>query len=160
MEEARLRFDRVVARLDKLVADVERLCESDLENRLRNRAPGYFGRQLHRLRVVAPADLPRVREAAHSGRISDAEWTSLMALDLLLHGVDDSGPVARERYLAIETSAVIDERDVERAADRSRVLRECGYDVAPWVAGERILASAEDAADARGVSVLIVEPAV
>ncbi|MCC7365257.1 MAG: hypothetical protein IT303_12885 [Dehalococcoidia bacterium] len=99
-----------------------------------------------------------MRAADAEGRIPDAVWKNLTALDVLVRGIQGDNGDTREKYFAVEASAVIDASDVQHAEERAGYLRDVGYDVAPWVAGRRILDAAQTLADERGVGVIILDP--
>ncbi len=121
----------------------------ELEERYRKRAYAYFGRYLRKAHVLDIVELSQIEDAHASGRISDAEWDQLLALDVLVRGMIEQ----KETYLAIESSTVIDHSDVERAQQRASILRRLGYTVIPVVGGLSILPDAEQLARQLGVAI-------
>ncbi len=162
MNQLTQRVDQLTERLDQFAADtasrlqiidahVGSLRGWQIEYRLERRVPGYFGAILRKPRPVSPFELAAVELAHDEGRLSDEEWRSLGALDILVEG----GRIEEPSYLAIEASAVVDRTDVQRASDRATILRGLGLVVTPWVAGESILQNASDLADQLGVEKLV-----
>ena len=139
------------SRLGRLETHVGSLRGWRLETRLERRVSGYFGAVLRKPRAVSPLELPPVELARDAGRISDADWINLGALEILVEG----GRIEEPSYLAIEASAVVDRTDVQRASDRAAILRSLGLSVVPWVAGESILENASELADQLGVQKLV-----
>ena len=113
-----------------------------LEMTYREKASGYFGPLLRRLRVVAPHTLEDTLEA----RLSREEFKDVLLLDLLVHGQLRDAAEGREVWLAVEVSSVVDEGDVERARRRAALLHKAGYRAIPVVAGERTTLGAEEKA--------------
>lgn len=142
---------RTELRLGRLEMVVEQLAEAQgrtetrvgrlegevLESRYARLGPAYFSRLARRLRTMdagALADL--LDDAVVEGRLEEAERQAVLQTDLVLAGrrrEDDA-----EVYLLAEVSAVIDPHDVERAAERARLLEKLGRPVMPIVAGRRI----------------------
>ncbi|MDR5683462.1 MAG: hypothetical protein QN163_05480 [Armatimonadota bacterium] len=140
-----------------LKVDVGDLKGDSLERRYRERAASYFQRLLRRIRVLdhqQAGDL--LDDAVEAGRITPEERADVLGFDVLVTGLRDSGQV----YLVAEVSAVVDVRDVERAAQRSEILgRALQAKVLAAVAGTRLSPDAEEQARASGV-VVVVDGAV
>jgi hypothetical protein len=66
------------SRLGILETHVGDLRGWQIEFRLERRIPGYFGAILRKPRAVSPFTLPVVESAYDEGRISDADWVSLV----------------------------------------------------------------------------------
>ena len=145
------RMDQVALRLGNVETHLGSVRGWQVESRLKERIPGYFGRVLRKPRPVSPFGIGAVESAYDQGRISDADWRSLGALDILVEG----GRIEEPSYLAIEASAVVDRTDVQRASDGAAILRSLGLSVVPWVAGESILENASELADQLGVQKLV-----
>ncbi len=122
-----------------------------LELTYQNKAAAYFGPLLRRPRVVDLGALLETLEA----HLSPEEFRDVLQLDLLVSGKPRLPSEAPEVLLAVEISAVIDERDIERALRRSALLRRAGFRVIPVVAGERATLGAED--EARTHHVVMVQ---
>jgi len=60
-------------------------------------------------------------------------------------------PEERDVWLAVEISATVDTKDVERAVERAAMLRKAGYAAIPAVAGREATFIAEEAAHVQGV---------
>lgn len=123
-----------------------------LESRYREHVYGHF-RWLRKSRVVRPDELSAVEEAYDTGQLTRDEWDQLMALDLLARGRIGRGDKAREIFVAVEVSSVIDVDDVERAHRRAELLRRLGYRAIGGVGGEVIALEAHERARALGVAV-------
>jgi chaperonin cofactor prefoldin len=162
---------RTEERLERLEATVERLAEAQvrtegrlqeltdtvadlkgwqLESRYRERAGAYFGPLLRPLRVILPHELEDQLEL----HLPAADLRDLLLVDLLLRGQPRERPEAPPVWLAVEVSAVVDRRDVERAQRRADLLRQAGCRAIPTVAGERITEGAEEAARAGHILVI------
>lgn len=145
------RLGRLEAAFERLEGVVERLVEAQgrtetrvggvegevLEARYARRGQAYFSRLARRLRTMDAgvlADL--LDDAVGEGRLEAAERHAVLQTDLVLAGRrrDDDAEV----YLLAEVSAVIDPHDVERAAERARLLEKLGRTVMPIVAGRQI----------------------
>jgi len=118
-----------------------------LELRFGQRAAGYFGRILRRIRVVLPNALDPVTEDTLEARLTHEELVDVLLLDVLAVGRlrQAPSPEQAEVWLAIEVAAVIDQDDVERAQRRAALLRKAGYQTIPVVAGEGVTPEATDA---------------
>jgi hypothetical protein len=121
-----------------------------LEWNYRNKAGAYFGAILRRVRVVELHSLEDTLEA----RLTTDQVKDVLRLDLLVRGRPRPQPEAPEVYLAVEVSAVIDRRDVERARRRADLLRKAGYRTIPAVAGKELTQGAEDQAKEHRVPVV------
>lgn len=126
------------------------------EERLRRNAAGYFGRHLRRAQVLAPSQLPRLRTANESGKISDEDWAQINQVDFVVRGFENApGAADHEVVYAVEASSVVDLHDVNRSVGRSEILTSVGYDGRPAVGGARILAEARDLATRLNVLVVL-----
>lgn len=139
----------------QLVDNVSGLKGWALEERYRKHAYGYFGRWLRKARAVDLGALTAVGEAYHSGQLSDEDWEALSALDLIVQGRAGKGAKARDVFVAMEVSFVIDTSDVERAHRRAELLRRLGYTAFGAVGGEAVLDAAENRAKELGVTIAL-----
>jgi small-conductance mechanosensitive channel len=121
-----------------------------LESRYRARAGSYWGKVLRRVRAYAPADL----EEALEQRLPEAMYEELLNVDLVVCGFAKTSKELPEIWQAVEVSAVIDETDVRRAAQRARYLRQAGYLALPTVAGEKLAAEVATLAQIENVAIL------
>jgi hypothetical protein len=122
-----------------------------LETRYRDKAHAYFDDLLLRLRVVPGHELAALLDDAEErGLITRQQRRAVLAADVIDRGRQrDTG---HEAFLVAEVSAVIDPRDVHRAAERARLLaRIVGMPAVAAVGGEAIIPDAETEAQARGV---------
>lgn len=155
LAESQLRAESRLARLDDHSG---KFMGFMVEERLRRNAPGYFGRQLNRAKVVLATDLPLVRAADGRGELADHEWRQLSALDIVVRGFAKNGDDSRhEVVLAIEASSLIHGDEVDRANRRAEILRRVGYDARAWVGGAMATQEAIDLAERTGVQTLISE---
>jgi len=135
LAQAQIRTEETV----RLLADRQgRMLGDLLELKYAQRATGYFGRLLRRIRVVLPGALDPVTEDTLEAHLTHDELLDVLQLDVLAVGRLRQPPVPEEAelWLAVEVSAVIDRSDVERAQRRAALLRKAGYRVVPVVAGE------------------------
>jgi hypothetical protein len=101
------------------------------------------------------AFLPVELEDELEARLSPEEFRDLLELDLLVKGRPRYREEAPEVWLAVETSAVIDRHDVERALQRAGYLRRAGYRAIPTVTGERATKGADQEAETHKVLMLL-----
>ncbi|HIE25665.1 TPA: DUF16 domain-containing protein [Candidatus Poribacteria bacterium] len=113
-----------------------------LEMTYREKAYGYFGHLLRRVKVVDLATIDDTLEAA----LAPSEFRDIFRLDLLLSGQLRQTPEPQQIWLAMEVSVTVDKSDVDRAWRRAGLLRQAGYCTLPVVAGERATLGAEVAA--------------
>jgi chromosome segregation ATPase len=132
-KELRLISVQLVSRTDALADRTDWLLGDALERRFRERAPSYFQRLLRRLRVFSQERLANLLDdAAEEGRITEEEREALLRADLVAEGKRDGEPVA----LLAEVSFKVDRYDVERAAERAKMLEKVlGVAVIPAVGG-------------------------
>jgi hypothetical protein len=118
-----------------------------LEMRYARRAVAYFGRWLRGIRVLLPERLDPAIENALRERLTPDEVQDALLLDVLVLGRLPVPPTPEqaEVLLAVEVSATIDRRDVERAQRRAALLRRAGLRAVPVVAGEGLTAGASEA---------------
>ncbi len=89
-------------------------------------------------------------EAEGRGVLSPSEHEELLWADVVVLG--RRRETGAETYLMAEVSSVVDREDVQRAAERARLLeRAVGVPVVAAVAGERITTGAEQQAAALSV---------
>jgi hypothetical protein len=153
--EAQARTEAEVRRLAEAqmhtAQDVAGLKGHLLELKYQQRAGAYFGPLLRRVRALLPVELEDDLEA----RLSPEEFSDLLQLDLLVKGRPRYREEAPEVWLAVETSAVIDRHDVERALQRAGYLRRAGYRAIPTVTGERATKGANQEAETHKVLMLL-----
>jgi len=132
-KELRLISVQLVSRTDALADRTDWLLGDALERRFRERAPSYFQRLLRRLRVFSQERLANLLDdAAEEGRITEEEREALLRADLVAEGKRNGEPVA----LLAEVSFKVDRYDVERAAERAKMLEKVlGVAVIPAVGG-------------------------
>ncbi|MDR7523503.1 MAG: hypothetical protein QN168_13695 [Armatimonadota bacterium] len=162
LEALAARVDTLTAHMSELVVQVSRLAGNvgDLRGRVleldyREKAHAYFLRILRAIHPVSRTELAAMAEDAE-GRalLSLDEHADLLQADLVIGGRRRDGD--EECYLVAEVSAVVDARDVERAARRARLLqRIVAVPVVAAVAGERAAADASREAATAGVWLVI-----
>ncbi len=141
---------RTEERLEQLAVWVGHLRGESVERRYREHAPAYFSQLAQRVRVLEAEELDRLLdEAVERGALAFDETEDVRRADLVLAG--RVGPGGEPVYLIVETSATIEGRDVERAAQRAGSLARAGVRTVPVAAGARITAEAEAAARRLGV---------
>ncbi|BCX03945.1 MAG: hypothetical protein KatS3mg053_1883 [Candidatus Roseilinea sp.] len=124
-----------------------------VEANYRERPYAYFGLAMRKARAIRLDDIPEVERAREDGRISNRDWRDLLALDVLIQGRVGVAERARDVYLALEASSVINRTDVDRAFERAEILRGLGLPAIPAVGGNEITPDAEALARQRGVAV-------
>lgn len=156
MRQLTVRMDQLADRVDHLTAAVEKLTLSQsraaddlgemkgvlLEMAYRDRAPAYFGPLLRRPQVVGAGDILDDLEAA----LDEAQLGDVLLADLFVRGMVRGQPEAREVYLVIEVSNIVDRSDVERAGRRAALLRRAGLRAMGVAAGKRMTDGAKAAA--------------
>lgn len=134
---------------DETFDHLRHLLDSALECRYRERAGGYFGRLLRRVRVVVPEELVELLEAGiEAGVLSEEPTFEVGLADLILRGRHPAN--GAEVYLVVEVAVEFGSDDVERASRRAGLLGRLRPTLAV-VAGERITPEAAALAAARGV---------
>jgi hypothetical protein len=127
-------LERLIKRVDKMDVSLNDLRGWRLEHKYKERAFGYFGRILRRAKAVDVEELLCNLEA----HLSADELEDVSLLDVLVRGQYQDAIRSMDIWLALEISAVIDARDVERAGRHAQLLRKAGYAAVPAVAGEQI----------------------
>jgi hypothetical protein len=166
MEESRRETDR---RFAEITSDLRALTETvrnlihrfdselgsvkgmTLEMLYRDNATTILGKHFRNLRLVDRGQY--LQEMLDQHPITDNEWKQLVSSDVMVHGVHRL--TGKEYLMVWEVSWVIDDHDVERAADRAEILRHWQANALPVVAGKVITASAHQAAQERGVLVVL-----
>jgi len=139
----------------KIGTDVGDLKGWRLEENYHDRAFAYFGRLLRKARAVPMEELTAAVEAYENGEITGKEWEELALMDVCIQGKAGKGPEAKEVWLAVEVSWVIDLNDVNRAVRRANLLRRLGYNAFPAVAGKSIVTEGEQGVEKMGVLMLL-----
>lgn len=167
MDQLTQRVDQLAVQIAQLVRTVDSLANGQkvltervgdligwrVEANYRERPYAYFGVAMRKARTIRPDDIPEVERAREDGRISDRDWRDLLALDVLIQGRVGVAERARDVYLALEASSVINRTDVDRAFERAEILRGLGLPAIPAVGGNEITPDAEALARQRGVAV-------
>ena len=121
-----------------LKTDVAALKGDALERKYRERPFVYFRRILRKPKVLTDGELDDLLSQAQAeGTLSEAEVEEISRLDAVVRGrrISDGGTI----YLAVEISAKIDDRDVDRAVQRAKLLEKIPSVTAiPVVAGEQL----------------------
>ncbi|MCX2728182.1 hypothetical protein OO015_11840 [Thermomicrobium sp. 4228-Ro] len=137
-------------RLDRLSQRVDAALGQVFELRAQQRLSSWLGRLVRGMRVRPPGEW----EQEFRGRLGDEAFDRLLDADLLVRGrlrTDD----AREVWLVVEVSWVIDLRDVDRVLEWATLLRAAGLTAVPVVLGSRLTDEARLLAQRDGV--LVVE---
>jgi hypothetical protein len=112
-----------------------------LEADYRAKGYAYFSRLIRRPHVLMSDELMTlIEDAIDRGALSEAEARELYEADVVVRGKrpEDGTDV----YLVVEVSWGIGLYDVERAAQRARLLSHTGLAATPVVAGKTILLEA------------------
>ncbi|MCS6993771.1 MAG: hypothetical protein NZP74_08050 [Anaerolineales bacterium] len=138
-------------RVDKLTGEVGNLRGDMLEMQYRQRAFGFFGRMVSRVRVV---DLQEIWSELEQ-RLTEQEMEALLSLDILLSGRLKAGWAAQagvsDIWLAVEVSGVVDVEDVRRAWKRAGLFHRAGFWTLPVAAGNQWTEGAREEAAEKGV---------
>ncbi len=124
LEEGQKRLEEDVAilkkKVSKLEIDVGSLKGDNLERKVRERAPAYFGKLFRRFRVVSTEEwAQRLEDAEENGIISEEQREDTISLDLLVRARTLDG---RDILLAVEVSYSLEDKDAERALRRAEVF--------------------------------------
>ena len=104
-----------------LNTDVASLKGDSLERKYRERPFVYFRRVLRKPRILTDSDLDDLLSQAQAdGVLTEADVEEISRLDAVVRGRQISDD--RVAYLAVEVSTKIDDRDVERAVRRAKLL--------------------------------------
>lgn len=135
----------MVKRVDSLGQDIGDLKGIGLEFRYQRLAYAYFQRLLRRIHVLSPAELSTLLEdAVDEGKLSYPDMEEIIRTDLVVHGQRRAD--GAETYLLVELSWGVGPGDVERAAQRAKLLAQLGTPTIPVAAGKAITAEAADLA--------------
>ncbi|RME08612.1 MAG: hypothetical protein D6804_07150, partial [Aquificota bacterium] len=124
LEEGQKRLERDVAilknKVSKLEVDVVSLEGDNLERKVRERAPAYFGRYFRRVRAVPVEEWSeRLEDAVDGGLITEEERKDAISLYVLIRAKIEDG---RDVMLAVEVSYTLEDKDAERALKRAKVI--------------------------------------
>ncbi|MCS7299626.1 MAG: hypothetical protein RMJ37_06700 [Spirochaetia bacterium] len=115
-------FQVLFIEVKKLKDDVAMLKGDNLEMKVRQKAPAYFGRMIRRCKVIDHESLLEVLEdAVDKGLITEEEKDDTIEIDVVVSGRPKTDPNS-EVLLAVEVSYIVDKKDVERAIKRSSVI--------------------------------------
>ncbi|MEX1103300.1 MAG: hypothetical protein WED87_03560, partial [Dehalococcoidia bacterium] len=166
MDQLALRMDQLTQRLDQFAAETQtnfdrldgrvgniegRQYESDYRQNLASHLAEWF----EGVRLAIPGNVPELTAALRSGRFSQRQWRSLIALDVLARVNPPVASRSADYFIAIELSKVVDLSDVDRAAERAELIKLAGLEAVAAVDGLAILPEALAAAEARGVMSLV-----
>lgn len=147
LAEAQIRTEE---QLRLLVGEVAALKGDNLERRYRENAAAYFQRILRKIRLVPREELGQIAdEAEDRGVLSIAEHEQLLRAHVVVHGrLRETGT---ETFLLAEVSSVVDQEDVQRAAERARLLERATGVPVMAAAGDHMTHGAEQQAVTLGV---------
>jgi hypothetical protein len=118
----------------------------------RHRATGIFGRWLREGHDATSEVADQLQAGLQEGRISDWEYTQVLASDLLWGGkLRSTGEAV---VLVMEASWWVAASDVERAEERAEMLRQVGLKALPVTAGKEWPAEVETLAHAKKVVIV------
>lgn len=134
----------------RISVDIGRLKGDGLEVRYTLRGVPSITRILRRPVPLAAGELDALLEEAETrGVLSEAESEEIALADLVIRGKQRG--TGAEVYLVIEISWGVGVEDVQRAADRARLLAKAGVQAIPAVAGEWVIPEAQHLAPGLGV---------
>lgn len=135
----------MVKRVDSLGQDISDLKGIGLEFRYQRLAYAYFQRLLRRIHVLYPDELSTLLEdAVDEGKLSYSDMEEIIRADLVVRGQRRED--GAEAYLVVELSWGVGPDDVERAAQRAKLLTQLGTPTISVAAGKAITAEAADLA--------------
>jgi len=140
--------------MDRLHIRLNKVDGWQLERTYVDRAAGYFGNWLRRVRVVWPGQLDEALEDQLETVLTAEERNDVLRLDAIIRGKARQLADQPEVYLPVEASLTIQQTDVVRARRRATLLQRLGVRVIPVIAGETIEAAAEEDADRAAVAVI------
>jgi len=135
----------MVERMDSMGRDVSELKGFSLELRYGRYAPAYFQSIARRIFPLSTREWSTLLDQAmEEGQLSRPDVGELLQTDLVLRGQrwEDKTDV----YLVVEISWGVGPGDVERAAQRAKLLAQLGTPTIPVAAGKAITAEAADLA--------------
>ncbi len=156
LEEGQSRLEKDVAilknKVSKLEVDVAKLKGDNLERKVRERAPAYFGRYFRRVKAVPIEEWSeKLEDALDGGLISEEERKDALNLDALIRVKSEDG---RNLLLAVEVSHTLEDKDADRALRRANVIaRVYGIETIPVVIGAYVPEGLQD----RHPKVLVVQ---
>ena len=131
--------------MDSLGRDVGELKGISLEFHYWQHAPAYFQSVARRIYPLSARELSvLLDQAMEEGKLSRPDMQELIQADLVLRG--QRWEDRTEVYLVVEISWGVGPSDVERAAQRAKLLAQLGTPVIPVVAGKAITSEAADLA--------------
>ncbi len=139
------RFSGIDEKLVTLNIQVDDLRGRSLERDFRDKVHAFVGTFLLGTRIVLPDQLPGLYEAYESGALPDEDYRRVVATDAVVRGRLKGSPDSV--YIAVEVSATINERDVERAKQTADILNRLGLAASPMVFGNKIRTEAQEIAD-------------
>lgn len=161
LETLTARVDSIAIALESLVAQVDVMAKQmgtltdwvgelrgeAIEGRYREQASSRFAPLARRLRLLTgPALDELLDDAVDAGTLTEADAHEVRLADAVMRGRRRED--GSEILLVAEVSAGVGVRDVQRAADRARILATLGRPVVAVVAGEWVTPEAVAAARA------------
>jgi len=102
-----------------LKVDVASLKGDNLERKVREKAPAYFGRFFRKIKVIDIQQwAEKLDDAEDQGLITPEEREQALNLDILLRAKKEG----RELLLAVEVSYTVEEKDAVRALERANTF--------------------------------------
>lgn len=141
-------FQVLFIEVKKLKDDVGMLKGDNLEMKVRQKAPAYFGKMIRRCKVIDHEKLLEVLEdAVDKGLITEEEKDDTIEIDVVVSGRPKTDPNS-EVLLAVEVSYIVDKKDVERAIKRSSVIsKSFNLPTIPVCLGQKITRGAKNRAN-------------
>jgi len=102
-----------------LKVDVASLKGDNLERKVREKAPAYFGRFFRKIKVIDIQQwAEKLDDAEDQGLITPEEREQALNLDILLRAKKEG----RDLLLAVEVSYTVEEKDAVRALERANIF--------------------------------------
>lgn len=135
----------MVKRMDSLGQDVGDLKGIGLEFRYWQHAPAYFQSIARRIDPLSARELSLLLDQAlEEGKLSRPDMGEILQADLVLQG--QRWEDRTEVYLVVEISWGVGPSDVQRAAQRAKLLAQLGIPAIPVVAGKVVTSEAAELA--------------
>lgn len=150
-DAADVRFSGIDEKLVNLTIQVDDLRRRSLERDFRDKVHAFVGTFLLGTRIVTPDQLPGLYEAYESGDLSEEDYRRVIATDAVVRGRRKGAQ--ETSYVAVEVSATVDEKDVERAKRTADILRQLGLESEALVFGNKIRDEAQAIAERSSVLV-------
>lgn len=128
------RFERMEVRQNYMERDLADLKGYNYESNFKSKADAIFGLLLRRGHDARQGILSQLESAGEAGQITESDYEQVLAADLLWNG--RSKATSDNLFLVIEISWFAEQSDIDRAINRTAVLRKLGLQAIPVVAAK------------------------